>query len=586
MGPGSPQKRSFFDRLWDALGYDAPTGGSSASAPAMERQQAAEERVAAMMVSAESAAASALGNLQILNLSDMEARVGPAWPRVSKMVHMLIENTLSKRLHHRDTFFRCKEGVYAVVFAETTKAEAEERCEIIVAEIRQRLFGDPEGARDPDVSAVRVHAEAMDQNLAAVAGAANKLEAVGQLVIDAASQPRSPLPSADNLDHLLSTVRATLDELLSRQSGGVDAVAIGRVDGLLDQLRAIEREAARKLSSEPRPSARSKSVQLKPISRKIDAERENAVWQQIGTRGSGQLAQLSEFLATTESRLAGLREQIVKSPDGAADDADLIEWKRIPDQKLAYHVDYLQGFDTERSLATINLARIHFKQGDQPVSLNDLISDENEEETRAIASRLLMREVISELEQHADNRPIVCVTIDDVILSHLGSRRSFVSLVSQIPVELRRMILFEIKLHAGWQLDVPSLAVRELRPYCGGLFLRFPVAEVMAGVNLHRVNSAILREMRAIGTSAPQPESVEPAFIRALGTFAASCEGLSLPCYLGEIPRKSMMINALGAGVRYVSGAKIRPPVSHSKIVEACLIEDFYKRPQVAGAQR
>lgn len=445
MGQGSPQKRSFFDRIWDALGYDASAGEPSArSAPAMERQQAAEERIAAMMMSAESAAASALGSLQIVNLSDMEARIGPAWPRVSKMVHMLIENTLSKRLHHRDTFFRCKEGVYAVVFAETTKAEAEERCEIIVAEIRQRLFGDAEAARDPDVSAVHVHAETMDQNLTAVAGAVSKLEAVSQLAINAALRPRSPPPPAENLDRLLLTARATLDELVSRQSRSVDAVAIDRVDGLLDQLRAIEREAVRKVSSEPRPSARPTSVRLKPILREIDAERTDAAWQRIGTRGSGQLAQLSEFLVTAESRLAGLREQIVKNPDCAVTDADLIEWKRIPDQQLAYHVDYLQGFDTERSLTTINLARIHFKQGDRPISLNDLISDGNEEETRAIASRLLMREVISELEQHTDNRPIVCVTIDDVILSHLGSRRSFVSLVSQIPAELRRMILFEI----------------------------------------------------------------------------------------------------------------------------------------------
>ncbi len=62
-----------------------------------------------------------VGELVVLDLAEARERVGEKWPLVSRHVHLLVENLLSRRLRGNSTLFRCCEGVFAIVFAALSK---------------------------------------------------------------------------------------------------------------------------------------------------------------------------------------------------------------------------------------------------------------------------------------------------------------------------------------------------------------------------------------------------------------------------------------------------------------------------------
>ncbi|MGB1547361.1 MAG: diguanylate cyclase domain-containing protein, partial [Alphaproteobacteria bacterium] len=83
------------------------------------------------------------GCVQLVDLMEVHERFIRHWGRIGEMVHMLVQMIISDHLDEGDVYIRVKEHNYAMVFADLSLPEAQEKCAYIAAKISHYLLGTP-----------------------------------------------------------------------------------------------------------------------------------------------------------------------------------------------------------------------------------------------------------------------------------------------------------------------------------------------------------------------------------------------------------------------------------------------------------
>jgi hypothetical protein len=97
----------------------------------------------------------ASGKLQLIGLETIRDRMGTRWQKLCQDVYATTEDVITQHLCKGDVFMRYKGDSYIIIFAYASRQEAAVKAELIVSEIKRRLY---ELNKD-DLSGINVGAE-------------------------------------------------------------------------------------------------------------------------------------------------------------------------------------------------------------------------------------------------------------------------------------------------------------------------------------------------------------------------------------------------------------------------------------------
>lgn len=82
------------------------------------------------------------GKLHLLDLAQLKERLGERWPRLSVPVERFFESAIQRSLAPGDSYTRMDELSYVVLFRDLSETEAQMKCETVLRDVCQRLFGE------------------------------------------------------------------------------------------------------------------------------------------------------------------------------------------------------------------------------------------------------------------------------------------------------------------------------------------------------------------------------------------------------------------------------------------------------------
>lgn len=576
---GARALAGWFGRLWPfgrkaalpAAAVD-PQGAGGPEAPRVEAQ------LRALFADASDRGPAAFAHLQLLNLSAIREEVGAHWPKVQRLVHLLTETTLYRHLGPDDFFFVCREDVYVVAFPHLTPREAAATCQRIVDEISRHLFGRGEDAEAFDeggnsVGRLDVVATSFSVDRKQVHGASSALALVAGAALDRAGRNTVELSALDRkVEQSLASAEAFLSVMSEEQPADRLPEVIRRLGSLIDQLRALERELiGPAVPSETKPDA---EISCRPIEwdglkhgYDFGAPQE---WRAVPDGRQDALTRLSQTLTIAGERLAHFEALAVRNAE--ADDD--ICWMTVPNMPISYTIDYLPMLETRRSVVAIYLARIRFRLGDLPVTLDELLALEDDLEVRAVASRLVARAVVKRADAASREKSLRAVSVDDAIFRSAAHRRTFFEFISNIEHEVRRQLIIEVVLHAAWPPLQIEQSLLQLQPFCRAIFLRLPDLDIDVG-NTAMFTSKIRKAVSAVGVAPPAGVD-EENFLFGLKKLVLQCEKLGLNTYLVETPSLAVFMNAIGMGVTFTSGVAVLPACEEPSALHKKTIEDIF----------
>lgn len=559
-------------------GVDVPPSNSDNSQKFAA--QDTESRLRALVADASDRGPVAFAHLQLLNLSAIRERVGARWPRVRQLVHLLAETTLYRHLGPDDFFFVCREDVYVIAFPSLTPGEAAAACQRIVDEISNHLFGVDESgttAGEPEVqigqldivaTSFSVETEKFQEVVSAEA-------LVAGTALDMASRNVEALNTFDQkIEQTLSAAESYLSKLPAEQPPTHVPEVIRRLGSLIDQLRALERElmgtpGGSAAKADPEPVYQPIEWQGLEKGYDFDAPQE---WRAISGRRQVAMDRLSTAIGLAHERLTHFEKLgAAKTRPGG----DEICWQVVPDMPISYTIDYLPMLETRRSVVAIYLARIRFRLGDLPVTLDKLLEIEDDLEVRAVASRLLARAVVKQAEGISCPNSLRAISVDEAIFRSLPHRRTFFEFISHIDQEIRHRLVVEVVLHEAWQPLQIEQSLLQLRPFCRAIFLRLPDLETNIA-NTSMFTPKIKKAVSAIGVAVPNIAHKEREFLAGLKKFVLQCEQSDLNTYLVEVPTLAVFMNAIGTGITFTCGTRILPACNEPSALHKTTIEDIF----------
>lgn len=275
---------------------------------------------------------------------------------------------------------------------------------------------------------------------------------------------------------------------------------VQRLSLLIDQLRVLEKEligAPASVETKPEAEISCHPIEWDGLKQGYDFEGRQE-WCAIPGPRQAALTRLSQTLTVAEERLVHF-EGLVASNAMVGDD---ICWMTAPDMPISYTIDYLPMFETRRSVVAIYLARIRFRLGDLPVTLDELLEVEDDLEVRAVASRLGARAVVKRAVEASCETSLRAISVDDAIFRSAPHRRTFFEFISNIEHEVQRQLVVEVVLHAAWPPLQIEQCLLQLQPFCRAIFLRFPDLDIDVG-NAAMFTPKIRKAVSAVGVAAP-----------------------------------------------------------------------------------
>lgn len=512
-----------------------------------------------------------VGELVVLDLAEARDRVGEKWPLVSRHVHLLVENLLSRRLRGNNTFFRCGEGVFAIVFADLSKEEAQSECGKIAEEIMTYLFGQALADLSTEEKAggqqLAVHSEVFEIALDELEEAASPVEAIKSYVMQRIAARPTEQTQSGSVDSVLIHVERKFDAIVAKASEGNAPKLVQQLETLVSKLRALERSL---YASRPVATTRE------------DAPAHGTHWAPIEPPADP-LSRLSALIERTESQLAALRTDDGPTGSVAAEDAGNegdVQWLSLPEHKIDFGIDYLPLLDITAGVKGIYLCRIRFRIGGMSYDPAQLKEMEQDDEVFIIADRLVIRHLVQTLaEEEGEVGPSVrVVTVHQTTLENLASRRSYTELASQLPVEQRRAIFFEIVLKDDWKTGRLPAWVAQLKPYCRGFFLRFSGEALPAVTDLQGIDFSVTRQRGAgaIGIDLGDPKfGDEESRFLAMRRIAAVASETGLRTYALNMSDSRALTLCRAAAIRYVSSEKAMPAMSLPGGVERMTVDEL-----------
>lgn len=134
-----------------AVGEGKPVVVSRLSNLTQEKQRQLDLLCAQLLKKSELIAS---GKLQLIGLEEIKGKMGARWEKLCQDVYATAEDVITQHLGKSDVFMRYKGDVYIIIFAYASRQEAAVKAEIIVDEIKRRLYA----LNEDDLSGIKVGA--------------------------------------------------------------------------------------------------------------------------------------------------------------------------------------------------------------------------------------------------------------------------------------------------------------------------------------------------------------------------------------------------------------------------------------------
>ena len=559
-----------FRKLLSFLGLTRKTQESAPDQEILEdiRKAGVEDRLNKLMQTHLAGSSCAMGQLMILNLEAAKLRIGAKWPLVSRHVHMLVENILSQRLGRSNIYFRCDEGLYAIVFSDRNHEEAEEKCRALSIEIMNRLFGDHIGGVDTGEtlgSGLIVHGQASDIKLSDVPVNAPILENIKALVIEQSHSAQKTVRVPSSFVSVLERSDEKLARLIPEARRTRSPGLLRRMKSLAHQLRELERGLMAMRQADSAREAPAASAQTGPGAGTGGIR--TGEWTAIPP-AQDPFLRLSEMIERAEAEIRALEITVrdasqaehwheavrpLQKHTSAAGAADDIEWQILQEHEIRYVVDYLSLLDLETGVKGIHLARIRFLMNGRIIEPDALAREEETLEVRLIADRLVLREVANELRSQDGGHPLLLLPLDQATLDNISARRQYLQIASQFSEDHRRAVILELQLHAGWNPVKTAIWLSDLQPYCRAIFIRLPLDAIPTVVDMRQLGAWSVKQTSCIGIAMPYGTTFSVHTHAVLETLRRLGEALSMRCYVLGVNRARDAARCKERGIRYIT---------------------------------
>ena len=519
-----------------------------------------------------------IANFQILDLDTIRDAVGPQWPHVRRLIHLLVENTLSKHLGSRDIFFQCTEDRYMVILDDAESEEANKLCANIMRDISRHLFGTGvlgQEFADGACEAPEMRAHVASIRLGDTFGEDGNVSFQQFSSMVDKTAPEIDGKSRDQLDGVLAQAETYLKRLGEDASNWTPILMEKRLSNFLDQLKALE-DTLRPLAQSfhaggtPRIGTYPRTPKDSP----------DIKWEAIEFRIHDPWRRLSSLIHEAEERLREIREED-KEPSsmdfGSADLDDMdLAWLKVPGHDLTYKLSYLPVFNANASAISMHHAVVVFKWGQESARLDEIVTEDDDPGIQAIATRLLIRRSLEEIEMNEDLSAPIVISVDEKTLDLLHYRRTFVEVASNTSERQRSYIIYELCIPESWgPLQIKNM-VQQVRGYCRAIVLRSVIGaenqQVFAALGMMEKNT-----VAAVSVDVEATGAHDKAFVKDIKRFAYLCERFSLPSYVFGAKCYVTLLNAIGAGVTYISGREILHPVPEPSPPRSLSLVDLYR---------
>ncbi|MFZ5789285.1 MAG: hypothetical protein ACOY3L_01160 [Pseudomonadota bacterium] len=518
--------------LGDAAAVDSERasggGDESASADGFERRQvepgphefrtrlAFADRLHGVAAYGDAIAA---GRVKLINFGRIKGDYGLKWPEVADRIGATISGILRRRLGPADSFLRLDDTNFVLLLDSKNAAQAQLVCSLIAAEIKQKLFG-------------------IDRDFSAVQLATSTVQLDGNVAFD----PQDPI---DTLTAMLDGAPVIVDR---------DAADAGRMPATERQRPQPGALVAAAVTPRIVPSAiqpNGLDNLLRTMSRSIGD------WRQFIGPAEHKIydgAQTQRQIAEGAKRQRTMRlfETAASGATVPMMEPDESERDFIMSQVKSASFRYLPIWHRGTQAITSYGLGMRFLVGDAYLSLSELMEWEDDPEIIVSVDLMIVKKGVADLAKmlRQGTKAILFLPLHRAVLDLPRARAELISMLSEVPMQMRKLILLDILDAYGGDWTVLPAMVAGLKRVSRDVVLRLSLDQT----DFSRVLATGARAVSGDLRDHPWPQT---RAIRALSVFAKAAHDGGFQCYVFGLNAPPLAGAAVAAGFDHLAGSAV-----------------------------
>jgi len=472
------------------------------------------------------------GRVKLINLEALKREFGPRWDQIGERVAATISSTLKSRLGPRDAFIRLDEAHFVLLFGTHDGERAAAVCSLIAAEIKQKLFG-------------------IERELNSIKLATATVSVEGGVTLD-------PIDPIATLSALLDAAPAVTEHPVPAD----DTARKPKNDPEWREYRRPrqpgEEDGPRSVPIKISPRALNDLIKTLGLAigdwRQASAPAEHVIYDGAELqRQISESARRQETLRQIEAAASGMTVPVadLNSTLGDGTERDL-----IVSQLRGANFRYQPIWHRETQAITSYGLNLRFLVGDAQLSVNELMSWEDDPEVVVAVDLLMARKALADLAamMRQGTKAILSLPLHRAVLDMPVARAELLALLTAAPVPMRQLILLDIlDAYAGdWTL-LPALVAG----------LRRVSREVVLRLSLDHTDFSRVRAAGAHTVGGDLREHAWPhaRAMRGLADFGKAAHSAGLRTYVLGINTAPLAIAAIAAGFDYLAGNAVSPEI-------------------------
>lgn len=528
------------------------------------------------------------GNLHVLNVTKIKAKVGAKWPRLKSLISMNIEKIIQDHLGPDDVMMMHSELNYIVIFPNDTKAVAERKLKVISRQIIERIFGTEALMRgfalqstvgEMDATELQGDDGTIKNLMEAISAQAEPQHHSWETI----EREKAAAQASLNEDVVLAHVSSLLDKLgrnlhtlYAAQDKEACHTALDGIEQNLEETIDLSdrflmahpiSEADTSESSENREFLQNVLETTTALSAEVAAVRPHITDAVLG-EGRNQNLDLDELGADImESAI-----QVDVDPDALPDLTEGRELLSGFGNDCSFH--YFPVWDVRLEMVNNYRCSIGVTKNDTVQELRNMMPSQSKD---AIFERLDLitlqkslidlREVVS-----SEIRCTFTLTVRFSLLQAPKSRAVIAQLFHPLTAKERHLVVIKI-------VDVPANTwasnivdkVAFLKPFC-----RVVIVELMP--RPQGLNELKEAGVFAVGYHMPKLEGKEAHRLQELEWLVTHAEKVGLTSFVSGVDQISVAASAVGTGVRYIDGMAVGLPLDLPWGILPFALESIYTR--------
>jgi len=470
------------------------------------------------------------GRVKLINLEALKREFGPRWDQIGERVGATISSTLKSRLGPRDAFIRLDEAHFVLLFGTHDGERAAAVCSLIAAEIKQKLFG-------------------IERELNSIKLATATVSVEGGVTLD-------PIDPIATLSALLDAAPAVTEHQLPTDADIGKAKNDPEWREYRRPRRPGEEDGPRSVPIRISPRALNDLIKTLGLAigdwRQASAPAEHVIYDGAELqRQISESARRQETLRQIEAAASGMTVPVAGAGNAASDGS---ERDLIVSQLRGANFRYQPIWHRETQAITSYGLNLRFLVGDAQLSVNELMSWEDDPEVVVAVDLLMARKALADLAamMRQGTKAILSLPLHRAVLDMPVARAELLALLTAAPVPMRQLILLDVlDAYAGdWAL-LPAL-VAGLRRVSREVVLRLPLDHT----DFSRVRAA---GARTVGGDLREHAWPHARAMRGLADFGKAAHGAGLRTYVLGINTAPLAIAAIAAGFDYLAGNAVSP---------------------------